>query len=172
MDATALQCLCRAWARVRSWEEPRSRAPLPISLSLLGRGHTPGSSQNDCRGLGPPAVSNHFTVPPVPSDTVPYPQCNHQVQRGCSNPGTFPQGHQCPVWLHHRCNRCAGSFEEEESPKEPILFWGRCVQQTNFMGVLSRSSLRGGQPATGPYVETGIEPTTSNQQKWLLSGQL
>lgn len=49
MDATALQCLRRAWAGVRSWEETGSRAPHPFSLSLPGRGHTPRSSQHGYR---------------------------------------------------------------------------------------------------------------------------
>lgn len=88
LDATALQCLCRAWAGVRSWEETGSKAPHPFSLSLPGRGHTPPPSRrNGCRGLGHPAVSNHFLVPWSLMTQVPVPSAVFRIQRGGSHPG-------------------------------------------------------------------------------------
>lgn len=63
LDAAAtLQRLCRAWTGVRSWEGTGNKASHSSPLPLPGRGHTPPSSHNGCRGLKCP-VRNHLIVP-------------------------------------------------------------------------------------------------------------
>uniref|UniRef100_A0A673UR10 TSC22 domain family member 3 n=1 Tax=Suricata suricatta TaxID=37032 RepID=A0A673UR10_SURSU len=61
-NCTAVPPQSLGWGQ--EWGGNRKQSTPPLLPLLPGRGHTPLSCQNGCRGLGPPAVSNHFTVCP------------------------------------------------------------------------------------------------------------
>lgn len=160
----ALQCLCRAWAGVRSWEETGSKAPHPFSLSFPGGGQTPRSSQNGCRGLGHPAVSNHFSVPWRPGTALP--ALAAVLRFGAEAPIRAPSPRagvlsgqatpQAQLQLG-----VLGRVEGRRLQKSQLCSLGEVVSSRQT-GVACRSSLGGG-PATGPEVAVRLEPSAHNQ---------
>lgn len=147
LDATALQCVCRAWAGVRKQE---AKHPTPFSLSLPGRGHTPTSSQNGHRGLGLPVFRSHFIVPLGPDDTVPCPSAALRFGEDAAAP---EPPSQCPVSyparLQGSCDSFAGSYGGD-SQIAHFLLLGRCVEHTNCVEYTPRP------PPPGIWVSGGI----------------
>lgn len=115
--AAALQCLCRAWAGVRSWKCP---TPHPSLYQVEVMLHL--------RGLRPSAVSNHLIVPWSLMTQFQDPSAVIRFREDTAVRYLSPGQVSCHTF--GQLQKCAGSCGEEETSKLPLqLSWSRCIKQ-------------------------------------------